>query len=103
MVLEGPCTRDTPCGGRERGATGAFGRGVAATPLLHTQNCGMSRDRGVVFFLAKGFCRAKFWAKFPFQRGAVRGEVLHEVFHEVFGLVLVGYSEQKKLQQKLQP
>ena len=47
MVLEGPCTRDTPCGGRERGATGAFGRGVAATPLLHTQNCGMSRDRGV--------------------------------------------------------
>ena len=47
MVLEGPCARDTPCGGRERGATGAFGRGVAATPLLHTQNCGMSRDRGV--------------------------------------------------------
>ena len=48
MVLEGPCTRDTPCVcGRERGATGAFGRGVAATPLLHTQNCGMSRDRGV--------------------------------------------------------
>ena len=39
--------RHTPCGGRERGATGAFGRGVAATPLLHTQNCGMSRDRGV--------------------------------------------------------
>ena len=31
----------------ERGATGAFGVGVAATPLLHTQNCGMSRDRGV--------------------------------------------------------
>ena len=47
MVLQGPCTRDTPSGGRERGATGAFGRGVAATPLLHTQNCRMSRDRGV--------------------------------------------------------
>ena len=47
MVLEGPCTRDTPCGGRDRGATGASGRGVAATPLLHTQNCGMSRDRSV--------------------------------------------------------
>ena len=47
MVLEGPCTRDTPCGGRERGATGVFGRGVAATPLLHTQNCGMSCGRGV--------------------------------------------------------
>ena len=47
MVLEGPCTRDTPCGGRERGATGAFGRGVVATPLPNTQNCGMSRDRGV--------------------------------------------------------
>ena len=47
MVLEGPCARDSPCGGRERGATGAFGRGVAATPLLHTQNCRMSRARGV--------------------------------------------------------
>ena len=49
MVLEGPCTRDTLRGGRERGATGAFGGGggAAATPLLHTQNCGMSRDRGV--------------------------------------------------------
>ena len=31
----------------ERGATGALRGGVAATPLLHTQNCGMSRDRGV--------------------------------------------------------
>ena len=37
----------TPPAVAERGATGAFGRGVAATPLLHTQNCGMSRDRGV--------------------------------------------------------
>ena len=27
------------------------------------------------FVLAKVFCRAKFWAKFPFWRGAVRGEV----------------------------
>ena len=48
--------------------------------------------------LAKGFCRAKFWAKFPFWRGgAVRGEVFREVcrevFHEVFGLVLLGHSE----------
>ena len=34
-------------GGPERGATGPFGAGVAATPLRHTQNCGMSRDRGV--------------------------------------------------------
>ena len=25
--------------------------------------------------LAKGFCRAKFWVKFPFWRGSVRGEV----------------------------
>ena len=39
--------RHPPRGGRERGATEAFGGGVAATPLLHTQNCGMSRDRGV--------------------------------------------------------
>ena len=59
------------------------------------------------FKLAMGFCRAKFWAKFPFWRGAVRGEVFREVcrevFHEVFGLVLPGHSEQKKLQRKLQP
>ena len=52
--------------------------------------------------LAKGCCRAKFWAKFPFWRGAVRGEVCREVcrevFHEVFGLVLLGHSEQKKKQ-----
>ena len=39
--------RHPPRGGRERGATGVFWGGVAATPLLHTQNCGMSRDRGV--------------------------------------------------------
>ena len=32
---------------RERCDRGAFGRGVAATPLLHTQNCGTSRDRGI--------------------------------------------------------
>ena len=55
--------------------------------------------------LAKGFCRAKFRAKFPFWRGAVRGEVFREVcremFHEVFGLVCLGHSEQNKLQQKL--
>ena len=58
--------------------------------------------------LAKGFCRAKFWAKFTFWRGAVRskvfGEVWADVFGEVFGLVLLGHSEhKKKLQQKLQP
>ena len=34
--------------GRERCDRGLpLGGGVAATPLLHTQNCGMSRDRGV--------------------------------------------------------
>ena len=57
--------------------------------------------------LAKGFCRAKFWAKFPFWRGAVQGEVFaevfREVFHEVSGLVLLGHSEQKYLQRKFQP
>ena len=40
------------------------------------------------------FCRAKFWAKFPFWRGAVWGEVFGEacgeVFHEGFGLVCCG-------------
>ena len=59
------------------------------------------------FHLAKGFCRTKFWAKFPFWRGAVRGEVFREVcrevFHEVFGLVLLGHSEQQKTSAKLQP
>ena len=35
-------------GDRERGVRQArLGGGVAAGPLLHTQNCGMSRDRGV--------------------------------------------------------
>ena len=38
--------RHTPRGGRERCDRGLWG-GVAATPLLHTQNCGMSRNRGV--------------------------------------------------------
>ena len=54
----------------------------------------------LVFLLARGFCRTKFWAKFPFWRGAVRGEVFcevcREVFHEIFGLVLLGHSEQQK-------
>ena len=36
-----------PRGGRERCDRGLWGGGVAATPLLHTQNCGMSHDRGV--------------------------------------------------------
>ena len=47
-----------------------------------------------VLVLAKGFCRAKFWAKFVFWRGAVQGEVSgevwDEVFGKVFGLVLLG-------------
>ena len=57
--------------------------------------------------LAMGFCRAKFWAKFPFWRGAVRGEVFREVcrevFHEVFGLVLLGHSEQKNFSRNFSP
>ena len=55
---------------------------------------------GTVVLLAKGFCRAKFWARFPFWRREVRGEVFREVcrevFHEVFGLVLLGHAEQKE-------
>ena len=43
----GPMHPRHPRAMAERGATGAFGGGVAATPLLHIQNCGMSRDRGV--------------------------------------------------------
>ena len=54
-----------------------------------------------------GFCRAKFWAKFPFWRGAVWGEVFREVcrevFHEVFGLVLLGHSEQKNISKNFSP
>ena len=41
----------------------------------------------IVTGLAKGFCRAKFWVKFPFWRGVVRGEVFGEVWREVFGEV----------------
>ena len=33
----------------------------------------------------KGFCRAKFWAKFAFWREAVQGEVFGEVWGDVFG------------------
>ena len=54
----------------------------------------------ITLVLAKRFCRVKFWAKFPFRRGAVRGEVLHEVCDEVFGLILLGYSEQTKTSAK---
>ena len=56
MVLEGPCTRDTHCGGRERGATGAFGEGCSCdTPATHSelrkeprQGCSytVERDKG---------------------------------------------------------
>ena len=46
--LGGPMHRDTPRSGREREVRqGPLGGGVAARPLLHTQNCGVSRDRGV--------------------------------------------------------
>ena len=48
-----------------------------------------------------------FGRSFCFGGGGVRGEVFaevfREVFREVFGLVLLGHSEQKKLQRKLQP
>ena len=38
MVLEGPCTRDTPRGGRERGATGASGGGCSCdTPATRSE------------------------------------------------------------------
>ena len=63
------------------------------------QHCGL--------LLAMGFCRAKFWAKFPFWKGAVRGEVFREVcrevFHEVFGLVLLGHSEQNNFSKNFSP
>ena len=66
-----------------------------------------SRLRNAGLLLAKRFCRAKFWAKFPFWRGAVRGEVFREVcgevFHEVFGLVLLGHSDQKNFSENLRP
>ena len=54
--------------------------------------------------LAKGFCRAKFWAKFAsstfgvgqFQvQGEVFGEVWREVFGEVSGLVCWDVRSQK--------
>ena len=53
----------------------------------------------MTFRLAKGLCRAKFWAKFAFWKGAVWGgvfgEVCGEAFGGVFGLVLLGHSEQE--------
>ena len=57
----------------------------------------------------KGFLQSEVLGEVSFLGGggAVRGEVFREVcrevFHEVFGLVLLGHSEQKELQQKLQP
>ena len=52
--------------------------------------------------LAKGFCKAKFWAKFPLWRG-VRGEIFAEVFCKVFGLILLRHSEQQKKSAKTFP
>ena len=57
--------------------------------------------------LAKGFCRAKFRAKFSFSRGAVWGEFFGEVWAEVFGeafeLVLLGYLEQIDFSRNFSP
>ena len=60
--------------------------------------------------LGKGFRRAKFWAKLAFWRGGggsgrsfSRRFARSFFFRKVFGLVLLGHSEQKELQQKLQP
>ena len=39
--------RHPPVVGQREVRQGPLGGGVAATPLLHTQNCGMNRDRGV--------------------------------------------------------
>ena len=55
--------------------------------------------------LAQGFCRAKFWAKFLFWRGAVQGEVFREVcgevFHEVFRLCFGGEQFGAKFSPKV--
>ena len=45
--FRGPTARDTLQGGPGRGATGRFGRGVAAISLKHTRNCRKSCDGGV--------------------------------------------------------
>ena len=50
----------------------------------------------------KGFLQSEVLGEVPSWREAVQGEVCREVFCELFGLVLLGHSEQKKLQQKLQ-
>ena len=56
---------------------------------------------------SKGFLQSEVSGEVSVLEGVGRGEVFREVcrevFHEVFGLVLLGHSEQKKLQQKLQP
>ena len=40
-------TRHPPAVAEREARQGPLGVGVAVTPLLHTENCGMSRDRGV--------------------------------------------------------
>ena len=110
MVLEGPCTRG---GGREGGATGAFERGVAATPLLHTQNCGMSRDRGLATpWSATGggcsVCPTKFlWGKVPrkIRFGAnFLAKFGAKYLAKFSGFFFLGHPEQTKTSGKtLQP
>ena len=61
-------------------------------PYNCQQRISAARSFGRSFRMGGGGFGAKFFC-----------EVCGEVFHEVFGLVLLGHSEQKKLQQKLQP
>ena len=69
-----------------------------------------SEVRGVwVFALgsAKGFCRAKFWAKFPFWRGGSSGRSfsrsLQRSFTKFSGLFCLDIQSKQKLQQNFSP
>ena len=51
---------------------------------------------GLAVALVKRLRRGKFWAKFPFWRGAVRGEVFGEVFFAKFSGLFCWDSQSKK-------
>ena len=77
--------------------------------VLHTPN---SRDTfcppSAAAQLAKGVCRTKFWAKFPFLEGGSSGrsfrEVCHESFSRSFRPCFAGtFRAKKRLQQNFSP
>ena len=68
---------------------------VAKPGRSRSSRCHRYRNLREEHHIAKGFCRAKFWAaKFPFWTGAVRGEVCGEFFAKFSGWF--GWDIQRK-------